>query len=50
MNKDFAKKIVLPIIAIVWLVGVFFLGWKTILWTVVGLAIGLIVKQLRENV
>ena len=50
MNKDFLKKVVLPIVSLVWVIGVFFLGWKTILWTIVGLAIGGIAKQLKENV
>ena len=50
MNKDFTKKVVLPIVSLAWLVGVFFMGWKTILWTMIGFAIGGIVKQLKENV
>jgi len=50
MNKDFLKKVVLPIVSLVWVIGVFFLGWKAILWTVIGLAIGTIAKQLKENV
>jgi hypothetical protein len=50
MDKNFLSKVVMPIVCVLWLIGVFFLGWKTILWTVVGMAIGLIVKQLKENV
>ena len=49
MNKDILTKVVLPLACVLWLLGVFFLGWKTILWTIVGLAIGGITKQLREN-
>ena len=40
----------MPIVSILWLIGVFFMGWKTILWTIVGIAIGMIIKQLKENV
>tara|TARA_R100001082_G_C4244274_1_gene108717 strand:+ start:302 stop:454 length:153 start_codon:yes stop_codon:yes gene_type:complete len=50
MDKEFLSKKVLPIIAIGWVIGIFFMGWKTILWTCIGLAIGLIIKQLKENV
>ena len=44
------KGIIVGLAATGWLIGVFFMGWKTILWTVIGLAIGLIIKQLKENV
>ena len=50
MNKKIILKYVLPIVSLLWLIGVFFLGWQTILWTIIGLAIGLIIKQLKENV
>ena len=50
MDKETLIRIVLPIASLIWIVGVFFLGWKTILWTCIGIAIGLIVKQLKENV
>ena len=50
MNKKIILKYVLPIVSLLWLIGVFFLGWQTILWTCIGAAIGLIVQQLRENV
>ena len=50
MSKENLIRYVLPLLSVVWLVGVFCLGWKTILWTVIGIAIGLIVKQLKENV
>ena len=49
MKKDILIKIVLPILVIGWFVGLFFLGWKTILWTCIGMAIGGIVKTLKEN-
>jgi len=57
MNKELRNKIkkiyitkkILPIVCLLWFVGVFFLGWKTVLWTVIGLAIGGIVKTLKEN-
>ena len=50
MDKETLIRIVLPIASLIWIVGVFFMGWKTILWTCIGIAIGLIVKQLKENV
>ena len=50
MDKEFLNKVVMPVVSVIWLMGVFFLGWKTILWTVIGLAIGGIVKTLKENV
>tara|TARA_R100001443_G_scaffold48891_1_gene61283 strand:- start:323 stop:475 length:153 start_codon:yes stop_codon:yes gene_type:complete len=50
MDKNFLRKVVMPIVSILWLIGVFFMGWKTILWTIVGIAIGMIIKQLKENV
>ena len=50
MDKKFLNKVVMPIVSILWLIGVFFMGWKTILWTCIGLAIGMIIKQLKENV
>ena len=50
MKRDTLVRVVLPIVSIVWLVSLFFLGWKTILWTVIGGAIATIIKQLKENV
>ena len=50
MDKNFLKKVVLPIVSFIWLGCVFFLGWMTILWTFIGFAIGMIIKQLKENV
>ena len=50
MDKQFLNNVVIPVVCVLWLAGVFFRGWKTILWSVVGLAIGGIVKQLKENV
>ena len=44
------KRLAISVVSFAWCVGVFFLGWKTILWTCIGMAIGLIVKQLKENV
>ena len=49
MDEGFTKKVVLPILLIGWFIGLFFLGWKTILWTVIGMALGFIVKELKEN-
>ena len=43
MKRDTLVRVILPIVCILWLIGVCFLGWKTILWTVIGLAIGTIV-------
>mgnify|MGYP003128945286 CR=1 FL=1 len=50
MTEEMLRKVILPIASGVWLIALFFLGWKTILWTCIGIAIGLIVKQLKENV
>ncbi len=50
MDKNFLKKVVLPIVSFIWLGCVFFLGWMTILWTCIGIAIGMIIRQLKENV
>ena len=50
MDKNFLKKVILPFVSLAWLCSVFFLGWKTVLWTVIGIAIGTIIKQLKENV
>ena len=44
------KRKILTLLAIAWLIGMFFMGWKTVLWTCIGLALGTIIKQLRENV
>ena len=49
MSKETLKKYILPTASVIWVIGVFFLGWKAILWTCIGVAIGLIVKTLREN-
>ena len=49
-NKILLRKYVIPTISIGWFIGVFFMGWKTILWTIIGIAIGTIIKQLKENV
>ena len=45
MNKS-----IITLLGMVWIIGVFYLGWKTVLWTIVGIAIGMIIKQLKENV
>ena len=50
MDKNFLNKVVMPTLALGWFVGIFFMGWKTILWTCIGIAIGMIIKQLKENV
>ncbi len=50
MDRETLLKYVLPTISILWIIGVFYLGWKTILWTIIGMAIGTIIKQLKENV
>ena len=44
------KKVVVPTLSLGWFVGIFFMGWKTILWTCIGIAIGMIIRQLKENV
>ena len=35
---------------VAWLIGLFFLGWWAVLWTFIGMAIGTIIRQLKENV
>ena len=50
MNKETLLKYVLPIVCILWCIGLFFMGWQTIIYTSIGVAIGMIIKQLRENV
>ena len=50
MKKEELIRVGIPLLSLGWVIGVFFMGWKTILWTAIGVAIGLIVKQLRENV
>ena len=49
MNKETLIRVVLPILAVGWMIGIFFMGWKTILWTGIGIAIGLIIKYVKEN-
>ncbi len=49
MSNETKRKI-MQSIAAVWLIGMFFMGWKTVLWTCIGIAIGTIIKQLKENV
>lgn len=44
------KKVGITILGVIWLIGLFYLGWMTVLWTVIGMAIGTIIKQLKENV
>lgn len=50
MNKETILKKIIPIVSMGWCIGLFFMGWQTILYTGIGIAIGVIVKQLRENV
>ena len=50
MKRNILVKIVLPVVSIVWLVMLCVYGWWVLLWTIVGMAIGLIAKQLKENV
>ena len=50
MDKNFLKKVIVPIVAVGWLVMLFTYGWWVLLWTCIGLAIGMIIKQLKENV
>ena len=50
MNKNFLKKISVPILSIVWLILLCTYGWWVLLWSIVGMAIGVIIKQLKENV
>ena len=48
MDREKLLKYVLPVVCIVWCIGLFFMGWKTILWTCIGVAIGIIIKQLNN--
>ena len=50
MDKEFLMKVVLPMVCLAWCVGLFFMGWQTILYTCIGVAIGVIIKQLKENI
>ena len=49
MDREKLLKYVLPAVCLAWCIGLFFMGWKTILYTCIGVAIGIIIKQLREN-
>ena len=49
IKKIYLIKKIIPIVCLLWCIGVFFLGWKAILWTVIGVALGGIVKTLKEN-
>ena len=49
-NKILLRKYVIPTISIGWFIGLFFLGWWAVLWTFIGMAIGTIIRQLKENV
>ena len=44
------KRLTISVVSILWFIGLLFLGWKAILWPFIGMAIGLIIKQLKENV
>ena len=45
-----SKKMVwLQIGALVWFVGIFFLGWKAILWTFIGAIIGILINKIKEE-
>ena len=50
MDKEKLVRIVIPIVSIAWCVGLFFMTWQTILYTSIGIALGVIIKQLKENV
>ena len=50
MSKETLIRIGIPVVSLAWCVGVFFMGWKIVLWTIVGIAIGAIIKLLKENV
>ena len=50
MNKETILKYVLPIVCILWCIGLFFMGWQTILYTCIGVSIGIIIRKLKENV
>ena len=49
MNKETLLKYVLPIVCILWCIGLFFMGWQTILWSALAVLIGLIAKSVSEN-
>jgi len=44
------KRLTISVVSILWFIGLLFLGWKAILWTCIGMAIGGIIKTLKENV
>ncbi len=49
MSKEMLKKYILPIASVIWCIGVLFLGWKAVLWTCIGLAIGTLINKLKEE-
>ena len=49
MSKETLKKYILPTASVIWVIGVFFLGWKAILWTCIGVAIGTLITKLKEE-
>ena len=49
MDKDFTKKVVLPIVAVGWITMLCVYGWWVLLWTGIGMAVGGIIKTLKEN-
>ena len=49
MSKETLKKYILPTASVIWVIGVFFLGWKAILWTCIGVAIGTLINKLKEE-
>ena len=49
MSKEMLKKYILPIASVIWCIGVLFLGWKAILWTCIGVAIGTLINKLKEE-
>ena len=50
MDKSLIKKIGIGVVSVSWLVMLCIYGWWVLLWTIVGIAIGAIVKLLKENV
>ncbi len=49
MSKEMLKNQILPIASVICYIGVLFLGWKAVLWTCIGVAIGTLINKLKEE-
>ena len=49
MDKSLIKKIGVGVVSVGWLVMLCAYGWWVLLWSIIGIAIGAIIKTLKEN-